>query len=194
MRRRYQVNLYTEHSKHLELIEHLMTFDKNKRSSELTMLLLAGYQVLYGKGDTGLDKSTSMLLDERDHLISLLASRLGQQPSPQTHAHAPPYFSQPSQATPPHSHHEEVREQEGAGNFRQEKVSPSEPPKPKERPEETNKREPSRADEKSVDAKKTPLPKKVYHQNDLTDEDPSIHEVPEPDLEEDIVDPLSLFD
>lgn len=170
----------------MELIEHLMSFDKNKRSSELTMLLLAGYQVLYGKGDTGLDKSTSMLLDERDHLISLLASRLGQQPQPQIN---PPTY-------PPHTESTRRRGQEGTGNLGQEQV-PSPSPAPKREVRETESRASNASKNSEGDNSNNvskSAPKKIYNQHDLTDEDPSIHEVPEPDLEEDVVDPLSLFD
>lgn len=191
MRRRYQVNLYTEHSKHLELIEHLMSFDKNKRSSELTMLILAGYQVLYGKGDTGLDRSTSLLLDERDHLISLLASRLGQHPAPKES------YGQPTLQSEIDGHKFEKGKHQDFSSSTEASPASHQNDKPSQeisKPAKNSNQEPLISSNSGDKVKTETEPKRIYGENDLADEDPLIHDAPDQDLEEDIVDPLSLFD
>lgn len=190
MRRRYQVNLYTEHSKHLDLIEHLMSFDKNKRSSELTMLLLAGYQVLYGKGDTGFDRSTSTLLDEQDQLLSLLLAR-GRGAGNSGH----------HQVSAPSVHHQtqEVTRDPSQGRQLERPLPPQEQTFPSQK-ESTPEGKEAPAKKVETESKKEQSKNEPNNQtnnrhyvNDLTDEDPSINSIPEQDLEEDIVDPLSLL-
>lgn len=200
MRRRYQVNLYTEHSKHLDLIEHLMSFDKNKRSSELTMLLLAGYQVLYGKGDTGFDRSTSMLIDEQERLLSILASRqqaAGYPGPPQVpSASYPDSPRKPSEApSDQYEPRKQSTEDVGAGES---SPTPGYLKNDSPKAEGFTKKPFDKAEElKKETNNKSPKPssheQEQYDSSDLTEEDPSINGVEEPDLDEDVVDPLSLI-
>lgn len=205
MRRRYQVNLYTEHSKHLDLIEHLMSFDKNKRSSELTMLLLAGYQVLYGKGDTGFDRSTSTLLEEQERLLAILAARQqapglsGHPQFPSVNYPEPPSVSgtprepdvvqKGAEKSPPMQEvtGQKEADQTQAGGFNRGGDSKESMDSVKDRRKES-----ISSDEKPKEPVDSTITKD-YDSNDLADEDPSITGIEDQDLDEDIVDPLSLL-
>lgn len=191
MRRRYQVNLYTEHTKHLDLIEHLMKFDKNKRSGELTMLLLAGYQVLYGQGNGLIDRSTSILLEEQERMMSLLLQR-GSTPQGVQQGQAPgtEVYAQP------HSHPDRSWTNQSETIRRSEIKSSSEGGQEKTKaPEIETSRVPIEKPTEKIASvpryQESMAPK--YNSDDLVDEDPSISMVEEPDLEEDVVDPLSLL-
>lgn len=198
MRRRYQVNLYTEHSKHLDLIEHLMSFDKNKRSSELTMLLLAGYQVLYGKGDTGFDKSSSMLIDEHERLLSILTSRMAapgnqapqQVPSmPNVQYPADPQVSRNQSDT----HHSDNSDNGSIKRSSTPDDGPSNNRNEHKKAVEPAAKDPISAQPATTKSKNEKALTRDHDSNDLADEDPSIDHIPEQDLDEDIVDPLSLL-
>lgn len=79
-RRRFQLALHDTHENHLRAIEHLMKFDKYSRSKEITMIFLAGYQVLYGNANHAIPPSMSSVLEEHDNLMRMLVhTRLGGQ-------------------------------------------------------------------------------------------------------------------
>lgn len=165
-----------------------MSFDKNKRSSELTMLLLAGYQVLYGKADTGVDRSTSMLIDEQERLLAILMARTGPTP-PSGHGH---HQVTHQESMPAGDKRHETSESTSKSNSFESSNKESSPDRKDNKQHKTDVKNSQSSDKRSryVSSKEK---ENKYDSSDLADDDPSIDEIPEQDLDEDIVDPLSLL-
>lgn len=109
MRHRLTCPLYDEHPKHLRVLNHLDQFSNNDRGRELATLAVAGYELLYGKGEAAphpqsLDSDIGMLL------ARLLGAQNQQgivphqpaatPPGPSTTAPAPEPISSPSMSEP----------------------------------------------------------------------------------------------
>jgi len=75
MRHRFVCPLYNKHPKHQEVIDHLLQFAKTDRGRELALLVVAGYQSIYGRNPDASPQSISP--DISDFLNQIAAIHKG---------------------------------------------------------------------------------------------------------------------